>query len=210
MRGRFVLILGQGRSGSTLILRMLNAAPGVLISGENGHALSHLRSFVSSFDNTRSDRDGSQHSLAWAAPPGLAQISTAIQGMLTQLYNPAGNYPVFGFKEIRYGTGDYVTMERDIDFLRSIFPNLRVVFNVRDTESCVKSSWWASNPTAARKVLDNIRSNFTRYFESHPDFCFWLPYESLRAGSAEVRDLFSFVGAPYGPASEAELAKVIR
>jgi hypothetical protein len=209
MRGRFVLVLGQGRSGSTLIMRLLNAAPGVRISGENDRAFDGLEAFAERIAATRQDRDGSMHSIAWMAPPGIAELAEGLRALVLGLYNPERSYAVFGFKEIRYGQ-DYPSLERDIEFFRLLFPNLRVVLNVRDTEACLGSGWWADNPAESRATLDAMRQNFARYYQEHADYCYWMPYEELRKGSEVLRGMFEFLGISFRTEYESELSVVLR
>ena len=71
----FVIIMAQGRSGSTLLLRMLNAVPGVRIAGENQKALDHLRAFVECFrtaDHWNHDSDFCRQ--AWKMPRPLDEV----------------------------------------------------------------------------------------------------------------------------------------
>src|SRR6266404_5960885 len=145
----FVVIMAQGRSGSTLLLRMLNAVPGVRISGENGKALDHLRVFVDSFRDATAHHHSEFYRLAWQLPCPLDALTAKTAAYVAGLYNPAGQYRLVGFKEIRYGwTWDDLC--RDVDFLRELFPSLKVIFNTRATDDAVKSEFWTENPEQSR------------------------------------------------------------
>src|SRR5580698_183513 len=139
---KFVLILGQGRSGSTLVMRLLNLCSGVLISGENERAFDHLIAFVQTMKECNQHRNSPFHKIAWAAPCNDVQIKDALQGVVCKLYY---GKEIAGFKEIRYGCSSYDLLEKDLDNLAYLMPGLKIILNLRDTKSCMNSGWWAKN-----------------------------------------------------------------
>ena len=144
---RFVIVLGQGRSGSTLILRLLNGVPGVRISGENLRAFDHLRHFADNYRQADRHRHSNFYKLAWAAPCNHEQILGYLRQMVIAMHGPGD---LIGFKEIRYGRESYEEFAADLDWLRGLLPGVRFVLNTRDTESCIHSEWWAKDPAASR------------------------------------------------------------
>jgi hypothetical protein len=112
-------------------------------------------------------------------------------------------------KEIRYGR-DYSELERELGFLRVLCPSLKVIFNTRDTEECTKSSWWAEQPDESRVVLNGIRANVERYANEHPGRSYWMPYEALRRGSAELRGMFEYLCIEWRAEYETALDVVLR
>ena len=206
---RFIVVLGQGRSGSTLINRLLNSVPGVRISGENNRALDHLSEFVKCLSNIKNAGDDSFFALAWARPPGINNLIESMHNTILALYNPGGQFAVFGFKEIRYGK-NYDQLTKDVAFIRKLFPNLRIIFNVRDTASCVKSRWWAANQEKSCKILNTMRQNFERYYLENRNYCYWMPYEELRKGSPVLRGMFDFLDIQFEADYERELEIVKR
>ncbi len=97
---RYVVILCQGRSGGTLVMRLLNTVPGVKVSGENDRAFDHLKRFAETMKNTARHRHSKFYKLAWAAPCDDASVMQHMRTLVTNMYGP-GN--LVGFKEIRYG-----------------------------------------------------------------------------------------------------------
>jgi hypothetical protein len=201
--GRFVLVLSQGRSGSTLILRMLNASPGVHICGENNKAFDHLKGFVESYRAAERNHSSYFFKLAWMLPCDQTILLARVRELVRAVYNPDGDRRVFGFKEIRYGRDG--ALDAELAFLRELFPDLKVVFNVRRTEDCVKSLFFSDNPIESAKLLEKTRASFWDYYSRHPEDCYWMPYEELRRGSAVLQGMFDFLQTPMTPAAETEL-----
>jgi hypothetical protein len=203
----FVIILGQGRSGSTLILRLLNGIPGVRISGENNRAFDYLRAFADCYRDADRHRHSDFYKLAWTAPCSHEQLTRNLRQMIINVYGPG---KLIGFKEIRYGRDPYELFADSLDWLREFLPGVRFIFNTRDTESCVHSEWWASDPENSRKILERVYDNFRRYYKLHRDCCYWMPYEHLRHGDRVLAGMFSFLGLDWGPQFEGPLDVVLR
>lgn len=202
-QGQFVVVLSQGRAGSTLILRMLNATPKVRICGENNKAFDHLQRFFESFRDATKNHTSDFYKLAWKLPCDEPTMLKQLRDMASSLYNPTGANQVFGFKEIRYGLDG--KLETDLAFLRQLFPKLKVIFNVRRTEDCVKSQWWAVDPENSARTLEGLRASFWDYYTQNRLRCYWMPFEELRRGSKVLRGMFDFLDIPMTPRAEAEL-----
>lgn len=192
-------------------MRLLNSVPRVFIAGESHLAFEHLRLFYESMSSTLRTADGSFVSVAWAAPKGLDDIVKCLRRLMVDLYNPNAEYDFFGFKEIRFG-GDYQRLEANLEFLRTLFPDLKIIFNVRDTEDCADSREraWGENAGVAKPLLEEMRATYMRYLKAHAHDCFWLPYEDLKPGSASVRGMFRFLGITFEDAYERAFDVVLK
>jgi hypothetical protein len=207
----FVVIVSQGRSGSTLLLRMLNAVPGVRISGENERALDHLREFIRCYEIATTRHDTEFYRLAWRLPCPLDVIRQKTASFVFDLYNPDGTATLVGFKEIRYGCfGSYADMCGEIGFIRQLIPASKIILNTRRTDDAIKSSWWTENPDQSRRILDRSRSHFERYHFENPGHTFLMPYEDIHRGSNRLAAMFDFLGLDLTPAAEIELDKKLR
>ena len=204
---RFVIVLGQGRSGSTLILRLLNGVPGVRISGENLRAFDHLHHFADSYRQADRHRHTDFYKLAWAAPCCHEQILQRLREMFIAMHGPG---ELIGFKEIRYGRDSYEQFAADLEWLRALLPGVRFILNTRDTESCVHSEWWARDPAASRVLLDHVYDNFRRFYRQNRDCSYWMPYARLRHGDSVLRGMFDFLGLQWHSRYEAPLDVVMR
>ncbi len=188
---QFAVILSQGRTGSTLLLRILNQIEGAHFSGENDRAFDHLLRFLASCGFRRTEDAFSQ--LAWKPITDGVTILGELQALVQRLYAPAR---LAGFKEIRYGKESYEDLESDVAGLKWLMPDLKIVFNVRDTETCVQSGWWVDNPTESIVMLETMRANFARYHQLHGD-TYWLPYEELKQDSPVLQGLFAFLSVDF-------------
>lgn len=202
---QFVVIMGQGRSGSTLLLRMLNAVPGVHISGENERAFDHLKAFLHCYETAITRHDTDFYRLAWQLPCPLDMLRAKVASFVTDLYNPGGRHRLIGFKEIRYSLDTYEALAEDIRFLTDLIPGMKIIFNTRIPEDCVKSKWWAVNEKESLKTLRTGRTSFERYHREHPDNTFLAPYEELKRDSKMLPRMFEFLGIEYTDAAKAEL-----
>ena len=205
----FVVIMGQGRSGSTLLLRMLNAVPGVRISGENAKAFDHLRTFVESFRAATAHHHTEFYRLAWQLPCTLDELTAKTARYVNDIFNPGNRYRLTGFKEIRYGWV-YEDLVRDVAFLRELFPDLRIIFNTRATKDAVNSEFWKENPEESRRILEASRANFQRFHATHPDITYNVPFEEFHEGSSVLQGMFDFLEIEYSAGAHAELKKKLR
>lgn len=150
-----IFILSSGRSGSTLLQRMLNCCPGVTIWGEHSgllaplaaayfHAVEHplmLRNIysqnrsvdVSELLSERRQPDQWQAWMNWWRPEDMDE---AFRAMVASMFQPPalGARCTWGFKEIRYGVGD-----RTIEMLARLFPTARFVFLSRNGLNTIAS-----------------------------------------------------------------------
>ena len=190
----FAVIMAQGRSGSTLLLRMLNAVPGVRINGENCKAVDHLRAFVESFEGVTKHHHNDFYKLAWQLPCQVEDVRAKTSAFLKEIYNPGDKLRLAGFKEIRYGRATYEDLCSDIRFLGAMFGDLKIVFNTRRTDDAVESDFWRTNPDDSRQTLELSRENFERFHAEHPKFTYMMRYEAIRDGSSELQGMFDFLG----------------
>jgi len=138
-----VFLLSPGRSGSTLLQRYLNCSKDLILWGEHG-------GFIRGFRNTYAmwcENQGLQYLLKQGRPHSDLLISSEVAvgvdiewtnnfsredfreqlaGMVVELFtNGIPTSVRWGFKEIRYD-------DKDVVFLRELFPLAQFIFIVRD------------------------------------------------------------------------------
>ena len=140
-----VFVMTYGRSGSTLLMGILNSIPGWLLRGENRHAMRHLYEFHRSGLAEKARVDpvrASQPTHPWfgieAFPEdvSLAHIRALAEATLLR---PEPDTRVTGYKEIRWYDDD---LPDYLDFLRQVFPGARFVLNTRNLEDVAASNYW--------------------------------------------------------------------
>jgi hypothetical protein len=163
-----VFVFSSGRSGSTLVQRILNSYEDVAIWGEHGGFLADVaagyfkllehpsnKKFLFSGDVARptgswhdvQSQKGSQNWQAWMNWFGASDIDDRFRTLVRSLFTPPGAPTdlIWGFKEIRYGLGDRV-----IEFLSRLYPDAQFVFLVRNGLNTVSSQLTTFHPAGTR------------------------------------------------------------
>jgi hypothetical protein len=159
------VLAGGGRTGSTLLQRLLISTREVMIWGEHGGVLlDALNRFVAGMEQWfASDAGAASHltqfmQKGWDSwipnmnPPQEAFVEGARAALLRSLAVPAAElgYRRWGFKEIRYIGGA-------IALLKTLFPDARIVVLVRHPEASLRSikatAFYASDYEARPEIF---------------------------------------------------------
>jgi hypothetical protein len=200
-----ILIFSYGRTGSTLLMGLLNAIPGVLIRGENHNALYHLFQFFDALSRTHT----AHPKAVMTTQPWFGAGDLKLSYMLADLRRVAREILLgqvahreqircLGFKEIRYlDTAE--DFDEYVGFLKDIFPNALYIVNRREHAEVTGSDFWSRLPTdAAVADLRKIDQLFDRLRELH-SHVFELNYSDISLGSARLRALYDTIGAHFSP-----------
>jgi hypothetical protein len=205
-RFQSVHIVTYGRSGSTLLMGLLNTIDGYLVRGENNQCLDHLRRFYRQLERTR-HRQKPDATRPWYneidGEDALERLRELYRAMLT------GNRDVrvFGFKEIRYpelGRKDLFDL---LDFLDLLAPPAAIVHLTRAAHEVAQSRWWATlRPWEVRRQLRRFERRMRVYAARSPERCFHLDYADMVGRTPRLRELFEFLGEPF---DEEAVARVL-
>lgn len=223
----YVFVVTYGRSGSTLTQRLLNSIPGYCIRGENGNLLYHITRAIDvtqSWENytwRRDDRDkpyseqrmflrdiiGSSKD-PWYGSENVSPSSFS-KSLANAFVDKALNIPpstrVAGFKEIRWHE-DKKFFSKFLNICSDTFPNVRFVFQTRDSNAVSKSSWWKDrNPDDVREMVSAANRMFTEYASQNSERCFTVEYERFREGPNYVQELFDFLEEPMDESKVSEI-----
>lgn len=207
----YVVVVTHGRSGSTLLMGLLNAIPGYCIRGENYNVLTLHETIVNRLmlSKTRHATGSDQPVHAWY---GIAEVErealvTGVRGMmLEQVLRPAPGTRVTGFKEIRYGSRDLRDLTAHLHFVRDVLPGVRLIFNTRSVEATSNSGWW-KNDSEARSYLTDFHQRMRAAYDVHRECSIWVEYESITTKTSEVARLFDFLGERFDGDAAAEILK---
>jgi len=227
-----LLIITYGRSGSTLLMGVLNSIEGVVVRGENYDFCFYLyRAYKSLLNSKNQSGTKSQHpffgSSAMDEQQLLIDYSQLVKNLLLSehLKNPKKIFQYlktlifdhqkiikdircYGFKEVRYERhlgefNDYLS------FLEKIFPNPCFIINTRNHEDVLKSmkavDFYTEKPFD-QDYLRTIEATFFDYIKTHPDNTFHISYEDVIAKTEKLTELFSFLGASF---SEQQIDEVL-
>jgi hypothetical protein len=166
------VLAGGGRTGSTLVQRLLISTRHALIWGEQqGAVISSLRSLLRATDAWRGREARGQFEIFRAQGynqfiPNMSPDRDAFlfgcRSFLDACFAAPAHalgYARWGFKEIRHGAEDAL-------FLRALFPECALVLLVRHPAACLQSikstSWYASGFSSAPDVFLDIWANLSR------------------------------------------------
>lgn len=202
----YVFIVTYGRSGSTLLLGVLNSLPGYLLRGENGDAVRHLFQFHrTAMTERRKHRNDSSQStdpfFGIGEYPGQRSLRM-IRDLVTEtLLRPEPDTRVTGFKEIRWYHQD---LPEYVAFLQRVFPGARFVINTRNHEDVAKSKWWARSESAQGTIAE-IETRMLAVAESLGDAAYHVHYDDYVADPGVLRGMVEWLGEEYDAARVAEV-----
>ncbi|MEM9009907.1 MAG: sulfotransferase [Pseudomonadota bacterium] len=202
-RFRHVFIVTYGRTGSTLLMQVLNAIEGYYIKGESSGIVYSLAQTVKAAEDMLRRLEKGRRVRTVSALYGAQHINFALiqkQAMtaLNQIMYRSprgrrkGRYRVYGFKEVEYDLPD---LAEHLDFLSERFTASAFIFLTRDHEEVAKSGFWQFvAPRNRTHRLNKMEERFRRYAFSNASRCFSLDYADLEPDGARLEQLFQFLG----------------
>lgn len=196
---RHVFVMTYGRSGSTLLMGILNSIPGWLLRGENRHAMRHLYEFHRSGLRERARVDpgrASQPTHPWfgiESFPEQASLDHIRALAEATLLRPESDTRVTGYKEIRWYDED---LPDYLAFLQQVFPGCRFVLNTRHLPDVAASNFWThkQDPLA---TLQRIEALMLSAAEGLGDAVHHVHYDDYVADPGALRDLFGWLGEDF-------------
>lgn len=169
---QWLFVLAGGRSGSTTVLSMLNAIPGMHLAGENWGAVNSLLELYKSANST-----GFGHSSgvvdAWTHTEiSERRVLCAMQDYIRVIVGEfdGATTKYIGFKEIRHKTPE------QINFFSKVFPCAKYVINTRDVDEQHKSGWFKEMPL---EKLEAKKVSLESFSATHGESAFDLPLEDF-------------------------------
>ncbi len=205
---RPIFVLGSGRSGTTLLQRVINAAPGAAIFGEHNGFLGpvaeayYMQQAKGCAHSGTDDTEHQHHVKRYLSDPALwpgwinayreedlaQRYAAFIRGWFDPDWIDARRW---GFKEIRYGATDRV-----IEMLLELFANGRFVFVVRNPVDAIASQRVCAFGEFEALLRDWIANNeaYMRWAEDQPERCRIVRYEDIvGAPEQSVSELYDWL-----------------
>ncbi|NVO29184.1 sulfotransferase [Donghicola sp. C2-DW-16] len=205
---QYVFVITYGRSGSTVLMRLLNMIDGWCIRGENMGAL-NLMALVSA--RLRSAQAESSANSGRVTHPwyGIGDVNpSAVGSALSSLFEheflrPDEDTRVTGFKEIRF-TPDHVSDQDYTDiihFMAEEFPNSRFIFNTRSWREVARSGWWRFRVDLGnvRKCIEAADARFKDSSRELGTRAFCIDYADYKDNPEGFRPLLSWLGEELSP-----------
>jgi hypothetical protein len=221
-----LFVMGFGRSGTTLLRRLLNSYPDVFIRGEHHGYLRHVaEGFHAMWNSEIAMSDprpwqqletdplrASDPAQSWLNPLDRDGWIGVHRRYLDSIFLPPElhRHRYVGFKDTQYF---YHDVDRTIDFLKLLYPHARFVFIVRHGLNSL-ASWHAAHENL-RKLSDCAR--LSRQWSAQTDRLkaihasgsvdsYWVVYEELLRGEGGIHSLLRSMGRELGEAQRAVLA----
>ena len=197
---KFILIIGTGRSGSTLLQRIINTIPNTNICGENYGALFNLLQFYYNLKLTKEKSIKEQKftksydkliSLkikpSWYNYFNIDIIKNKIKNIIIDMFYKK-DCKIIGCKTIRFNKNNLFLM----DLFLELFPNTKIICHYRENiNDQSKSSWWSNYIKKSKiklKNLNNLLINYSKKNSSSYIFTF-----NKIFNIDEIKNLFRFL-----------------
>lgn len=193
-----LLLICQGRSGSTTLMRLLNSIDGVNISGENMDMIGSLMEFyqrakltVKQSGYTKNYEEDVYPS--WYNTFDLEDVREELRRMIVRLYR-GNEFRVWGFKKIRTGLSGREHFYTTLDNFRELFGSAKFLFLYReDTEAQSRSAWWADDPESSKKLLIEQLELFRKYNSGNPGFTYMMSMEDIISMNSAFLNMYEFI-----------------
>jgi hypothetical protein len=197
-RLRYVVVVSYSRTGSTLLQGVLMAAPHVLVRGEQGGTITHLKNWYDELCRYQSKFAG-RYELSRRHPffgIGGFRRDAALRRirllLLETLLRPTSDTAVVGFKENSWADD----VEGTLTFVRNVFPGVRFIVNTRDLDAVATSGFWVRRPDAEQTV----RARHERILAAASKFgdeVYYVHYDDWVEDPEQLRGLFQWLGLRY-------------
>ena len=195
---KFILIIGTGRSGTTLLQRIISTSiPKTNIYGENYGSIFNLleyyynlkrtkkksiesKVYQTSYDKMISDN----HKPAWYNNFNINIIKEHLKKIIIQMLYKKDSQ-IIGCKMIRFKDKLFL-----MDIFLELFPNTKIIYNHRENiDSHSKSSWWKDDKNAVSKIKE-LNKQLITYSNNKSSYMF--SYEKIFKID-EMKKLFQFL-----------------
>lgn len=217
----YVFIVTYGRSGSTLMQKLLNSIDGYCIRGENSNALMPL---CRSIWNVQNEHNFTLRREDLKKPPAQRKeflrdilqtpddpwygaelvdpedyARSLLDTFVRTILHPPGNTRVAGFKDIHFYK-DRTFFAKQMQQMLHYFPGARIIFQTRNLEQVARSGWWKTTPKA--KVIESlsVADRLYKDFAASSDRCLLFDYAGFAQGAKGVQPIFEFLGENMDPA----------
>ena len=204
-----LLIVTYGRSGSTLLQGVLNEIDEVFIRGENCNFCYGIYQSYKSLERAKMRAKKAKISSCSPVSPWFGALDYDLDAYKVQqsktikqlMLHGTEGVSCYGFKEVRYDSVPAEDFSDYLKFLDCVFPNLGIVFNVRNIDEVLKSGWWKSKKhKETKRLLMETEQRFMEYASSDSN-CFVISYSDVVNKTQSLKELYDFIGAEYNEAS---------
>ena len=204
MNKEFLFIVTYGRSGSTLLMSILNSIPGYRITGENNMACTSLMEYHHKMIQAHASNYTcmQNHNTIGPSNPWWNEynpytLKKKIRELMAYCIDPKDEHRVVGFKEIRYPHLLYnwdTPLYTYLDWLYEI-TNCRFILLTRNLDDVCRSEWLA-------KHYDENKIKFIQFEHAISDYMYQRLHQHLyhityeQIIEEDLQELFEWLGEP--------------
>ena len=201
MNDIIILVCAVGRSGSTTTQRILNTMPNSNICGENMGAVNNLLEFYKNIKRTTFDYvPGQNNPVAyedlirnnykpcWYNSYKFTEIQAMIRQTIRKLFKRNADNNIWGFKEIRYDAGKIHYIKE----FKELFPQTKVVIQVRENLQNQLNSGWYKNDKTAKQFIIRMNKDLVEFYKKNKEWCYFITFEKL-FDLQMVKEMFIFL-----------------
>ena len=198
---KIILICATGRSGSTTLQRILNTIPNSNICGENFGAINSLLEFYrrikySSINNipghftpaSYKDIISKNVKPSWYNSYNYNKVVQMIKSMITNMFKNLPTTNVWGFKEIRYDSGNI----KYIREFKELFPQTKVIIQIRENIFAQSKSGWHKENKNAIKYLSKVTKDLADFYNQNKNYCYFTTFERM-FDKNNIKKIFQFI-----------------
>lgn len=198
---KIVLICATGRSGSTTLQRLLNTIPNSNFCGENFGALNSLLEFYKRlkysstvhipgrFTPKTYDKVIEQKiKPSWYNSYDFKKTAEMIRQLIINLFKDEESTNIWGFKEIRYDSTNILLIKE----FKELFPQTKVIIQLRDIKSQMKSGWFKGDKNAANHLL-KVNMDLHNFYLKNRDFVYFTTFHKM-FDKKNLREIFRYIG----------------
>jgi hypothetical protein len=202
---KIILICATGRSGSTTLQRILNTIPNSNICGENFGAINSLLEFYKRIKITTIEyvpghfNPATYDSIitkkvkpAWYNSYNYQQIVQMIKVMITNMFKNNKTTTVWGFKEIRYDSGNI----KYIKEFKELFPQTKVIIQIRENINAQSKSGWHKSDPHSQHFLTKTTRELIDYAIQNKEYCYLTSFERM-FDKKNIKKIFNFINCEH-------------
>lgn len=207
MNFQSIQIVTFGRTGSTLLMSVLNSIDNTVVRGENFNICYHFFQAYQTLQRVKEKKECETVDPFYGTQflnedVFLKDMSRLIKNQLLGTETPEEEVICYGFKEIRYKNLSNEECEDFLEFMKKIFPNPCFILLTRDVEaaidSAIKANFYPPKERAEKiKVTKKIDAFLRDFHQKNKDCSFFIRYEDLIKREPILPELFDFLGAKY-------------
>jgi len=199
---KIILICATGRSGSTTMQRIINTIPNSNICGENFAAVNSLLEFYARLKKTTAKLNSEKITQlsydelirkkikpAWYNSYNILEIQKQIKEIIVKLFKLNDSINVWGFKEIRYDSGNIKYMRE----FKELFPQTKVIIQIRENILAQSNSAWFRTDVNATQFLKKTNKELYEYYTQNKDYCYITSFEKM-FDMKNIENIFLFIG----------------